>query len=107
MPLTFVLLQLVNAVLAGATLWIHFRNPFLWDDQAIIYATCGGTLVGCLTAIILGISLMLREDVKFGAAFLNLILTLAFAGMQGWFLYLTGRDIGVMEILKAKLGQGG
>ena len=107
MPVTFLLLQLANAVLAAATLWIHFRNPFLWDDQGIAFFSCGGTLFACLTAIILGMSLVLREEVKMGAALLNLVLTLAFAGLQGWFLFLTGRDMGILQLLKDKFGQGG
>jgi hypothetical protein len=104
MPLTFILLQAANAFLAAATLWIHFRNPFMWDDQAIVASTCAGTLGASLTAIMLGLSLVFRGEAKWGAAFLNLLLTLAFAGLQGYFLYLTGRDLGIFQILKSKLG---
>ncbi|MDB5049949.1 MAG: hypothetical protein JWO30_3020 [Fibrobacteres bacterium] len=104
MPLTFLLLQSANLVLAAATLWIHFRNPFLWDDQAIVISTCAGTLISSLTAIVLGMSLVFRSDSKLGANLLNLLLTLAFAGLQGYFLLVTGRDLGLFQILKSKLG---
>jgi len=104
MPLTFVLLQLTNIALAAATLWIHFRNPFLWDDQAIVISTCAGTAAASITAIILGLSLVFGSETKWGAAILNLMLTLAFAGLQGWFLYFTARDLGILQMLKARLG---
>jgi hypothetical protein len=106
MPVTFVLLQSINAALAAATLWIRFRNPFLWDDQGIVYSTCAGALFACLTAVLLGMALVFGEETKWGSAILNLLLTLAFAGMQGYFLYLTGRDLGVLHLLKAKLSGG-
>lgn len=104
MPVTFLLLQLTNAALAAATLWIHFKNPFMWDDQAIVIATCAGVLGASLTAIILGLSMVFRSDAKWGPILLNLLLTLAFAGLQGYFLYLTGRDLGLFQLLKSKLG---
>jgi hypothetical protein len=104
MPLTFILLQVANIALAAATLWIHFRNPFLWDEQAIVISTCAGTLGASLTAILIGINLVFGEETKWGAAVLNLLLTLAFAGLQGYFLFLTGRDLGIFQIIRAKLG---
>ncbi|MDB5104537.1 MAG: hypothetical protein JWP91_2226 [Fibrobacteres bacterium] len=104
MPLTFLLLQLTNAVLAAATLWIHFRNPFLWDDQAIVASTCAGTVAASLTAIILGLALIFGSESKWGPAILNLALTLAFAALQGYFLFLTGRDLGIFQLVKSKLG---
>ena len=104
MPLTFVLLQLSNAVLAAATLWIHFRNPFLWDDQAIVMSTCAGTALASITAIILGLSLLFSTESKMGAAMLNLVLTLAFAGLQGYYLFFTAKDLGILQMLKSKFG---
>jgi hypothetical protein len=104
MPITFLLLQLSNAALAAATLWIHFRNPFLWDDQAIVISTCAGTAAASLTAIILGLYLVFSSESKWGAAILNLLLTLAFAGLQGYFLFLTGRDLGIIQLLKNRMG---
>ncbi len=104
MPLTFLLLQAANLILAAATLWIHFKAPFLWDDQAIVLSACGGTLMASLTAILIGLTLAFRNDTKWGAVILNLMLTLAFAGLQGYFLFLTGRDLGLFQMLKAKLG---
>ncbi|MEO6096236.1 MAG: hypothetical protein ABIW76_11250 [Fibrobacteria bacterium] len=104
MPLTFLLLQLTNAALAAATLWIHFRNPFLWDDQALVMSSWAGVLAASITAIILGISLVFRSEIKWGAVMANLLLTLTFAGLQGYFLYLTGRDLGLFHLLKSKLG---
>lgn len=105
MSVTFILLQLANLVLAGATLWIRFRNPFLWDDQAIVVSTCAGALSASITALMLGLTLVFSEETKWGSTILNLLLTLAFAGLQGYFLFLTGRDLGVLQLLKAKLGQ--
>lgn len=104
MPMTFLLLQIANVAMAVATLWIHFRNPFMWDDQAIVISTCAGTLAASFTAILLGISLVFSEETKWGAAFINLLLTLAFAALQGYFLFLTGRDMGIYQLIKAKLG---
>ena len=104
MPITFLLLQSANLALALATLWIHFRNPLMWDDQAIVIATCAGTLVASLTAIVLGLGLVFRSDAKWGATVLNLFLTLAFTGLQGYFLFITGRDLGLIQMLKSKLG---
>jgi hypothetical protein len=104
MPLTFLLLQLANAVLAAGTLWIHFRNPFLWDDQAIVISTCAGTAVASLTAIMLGLSLLFSSESKAGAALLNLLLTLGFAGLQGYYLFFTARDLGILQLLKSKFG---
>lgn len=104
MPLTFVLLQVANFAFAAATLWIHFRNPFLWDDQAIVLSTCAGTVAASLTAIILGLSLLFGSGTKMLSALINLFLTLAFAGLQGYFLWFTARDLGIFQALKARLG---
>ena len=59
-----------------------------------------------LLSVLLGMALVFGEETKWGSAILNLLLTLAFAGMQGYFLYLTGRDLGVLHLLKAKLSGG-
>lgn len=104
MPLTFLLLHLTNAALAAGTTWIHYRNPFLWDDQAIFISSSAGVLVASLTAILFGVSLVFRSETKWGAMIGNLFLILSFAGIQGYFLYLTGRDLGIFQILKSKLG---
>jgi hypothetical protein len=104
MPLTFLLLQLTNALLAAATLWIRFKDPFLWDDQAILISTGAGLLGGSLTAIILGLSLVFRSEFKRGAALLNFVLALAFSVLQGYYFFVAGRDLGVLQLLKSKLG---
>jgi hypothetical protein len=106
MPLALLLLQIANTVLAGATLWIHFRAPLLWDDQAIVYATCAGTLAASVTALVLGLSLLLDEEIQWAPVLLNLALTLVFSGLQGYYLLFTGRDLGVLRILKSRLGGG-
>jgi hypothetical protein len=103
MPLTFLLLQLTNAALAAASLWIHFKNPFLWDDQALVASCSAGVLAASLTAILLGISLVFSEEHKWGATLLNLFLTLGFGALQGYFFYLTVRDVGIIQLLKSKL----
>lgn len=104
MPLTFILLQCVNFGLAGASSWLHFRNPLLWDDQAIIISICAGTLSASLTAILLGISLVFGEETKWGATMLNLFLTLAFGAWQGYLLFMLSRDMGIFNLIKARLG---
>lgn len=104
MPLTFFLLQLINFTLAGSSAWLHFRNPLMWDDQAILISVCGGTLCASLTAILLGLNLVFREDNKFLPTFLNLVLTLGFGGLQGYLLYLLGRDFGIMNLIKTQFG---
>ena len=109
MPLALLFLQLVNAAFAAASLWIHFRAPLLWDDQAIVFTTCAGTLAACVTALLLGLVLLFGAETsptKWGSILLNLILILGFAGLQGYFLFSTGRDLGVLHLLKARLGGG-
>jgi drug/metabolite transporter (DMT)-like permease len=106
MPLALLLLQIANVVLAGATLWIRFRAPLLWDDQAIVFSTCAGTLAASVTALLLGLSLLAEEETPWGAVLANLALTMAFAGLQGYYLLFTGRDLGVLRILKSRLGGG-
>src|SRR4051812_37247604 len=102
MPLTFLLLQLTNFALAAASLWIHFRNPLMWDDQAIVFSSSAGALSASLTAIILGIQFMFAKETKPASAAINLVLTLGFAALQLYLLFLTGRDLGLMQILKSK-----
>jgi len=104
--MTLLLLQIVNLALGAATLWIHFRAPLLWDDQAIVFSTCAGTLAACITALLLGFGLLFGSETKWGSFLLNLVLTLGLAGLQGYYLFFTGRDLGVLRILKARLGGG-
>jgi hypothetical protein len=104
MSITFLLLQLTNLALAATSIWIHFRNPQLWDDQAMVMSACAGALSVSLTAIILGVSLVFREEAKWGSAILNLFLALAFGAVQGYFLFLIGRDMGIAHLIKARLG---
>lgn len=104
MPLTFLLLQAVNTVLAAASLWIHFRNPVLWDDQAIVFSTIAGSTMACLTAMLLGTALLFSSEAKWKINSVHLLLTLAFAATQGYLLYLTSRDIGLLQMLRSKLG---
>lgn len=104
MPLTFMLLQAVNAVLAAASLWIHFRNPALWDDQAIVFSTVSGSIMASLTAMLLGAALLFSAEAKWKSNFIHLVLTLSFAGIQGYLLYLTSRELGILQLLKSKLG---
>ena len=106
MSLALILLQIVNAALAAATLWIRFRAPFLWDDQGIVYSTCAGTLAACFTALLLGMAMLADEDTNWGATLLNLVLTLGFAGLQGYFLFTVGQDLGILRLLKSRLGGG-
>lgn len=106
MALALLLLQIVNVALGAATLWIHFRAPLLWDDQAIVFSTCAGTLAACVTALLLGMVLLFGAESKWGSILLNLALTLGFAGLQGYYLFSLGRDLGVLRILKARLGGG-
>ena len=106
MPMALLLLQIANTVLAAATLWIHFRAPFLWDDQGIVYSSCAGALSACFTALAIGVGLLARDEAKWGSTLLNLALTLAFAGLQGFFLFSAGRDLGLLYLIKARLGGG-
>ncbi|HLP39947.1 MAG TPA: hypothetical protein VK465_00440 [Fibrobacteria bacterium] len=104
MPLTFLLLQLANLALAAASAWIHFRNPHLWGDQAMVYSTLTGTFLASFTALLLGLVLVFASESRWASMALNLVLTLAFAGGQGWLLWLTGREFGLVQLLKLKLG---
>jgi hypothetical protein len=100
--MTFLLLQFTNAVLAAASAWIFFRAPTLWDDQALVYSTVAGTLVACLTAVFIGGSLVFSEQGR-RSHFIHIALTLAFAGWQGYLLYLAGRELGLLQIIKSRL----
>lgn len=106
MALALLLLQIANTALAASTLWIRFRAPFLWDDQAIVYSTCAGFLAACFTALLVGISLLLDEKPKTLPTLLNLVLTLGYTGLQGWFLFATARETGILGLLKSRLGGG-
>lgn len=101
--MTFTILQAMNAVLAAGTLFIHFRHPTLWDDQAIVYTTLAGTFLACLTALFLGTAMLFSDSSRKGY-FLHLALTLGFAAVQGYFLYLTGRDLGILHLIKSRMG---
>ena len=101
--MTFLLLQFTNAVLAATSAWIFFRVPTLWDDQAVVYSTAAGTFMACLTAIFLGASMVVSDSGR-KSHFINLALTLAFAGWQGYLLYLTSRELGLIHIIKSRLG---
>jgi hypothetical protein len=104
MPLTFILLQTMNCILAGSSLWIHFKNPLMWDDQAMLISALAGTIVASITAILLGISLLLNEETKWGGSLINLMLTLSFGGLQGYLLFLLGREMGILNLIKSRLG---
>ena len=104
MPFTFLLLQAANLALAGASLWIHIRAPHLWDDQAIVYSTVTGTLLASLTTVLLGAAMLLAADVRWKSSMANLLLTLLLASGQGYLLYLAGRDTGLIQLLRLKLG---
>lgn len=101
--MTFLLLQFTNAILAASSAWIFFRAPTLWDDQAIVYSTVAGTFLACLTAIFLGGSMLFSENSR-KSHFIHLVLTLAFAGFQGWLLFQMGRNMGLIELIKSRLG---
>lgn len=101
--MTFLLLQAVNVLLAASTLWIRFRNPGLWDDQAMVFSTVAGTVLASLTAVLLGASMVLAGEIR-RSHILHLLLTLLFAGLQGAMLYITGRDLGIIHLIKSRLG---
>lgn len=104
MPPAFLLLQIANLALAGASLWIHFRAPHLWDDQAIVFSTVTGTLVASFTAVLLGAAMILAAEMRWKTHFANLFLTLLFVSGQGYLLYLAGHDTGLIQLLQLKLG---
>jgi len=63
-----------------------------------------GMLAASFTGIFLGIILAFRSEIKWGSMLANMALAIAFAGLQGYFLFLTGRDLGIVQFLKSKLG---
>lgn len=101
--MTFLLLQAANLALAVATAWIRFRDPHLWDDQAIVYSTVSGALLASLTALLLGIAMYLAEESRWKSHAIHLLLTLGFVGLQGWLLWKTGQELGVIHILQWRL----
>jgi hypothetical protein len=104
MPITFLLLQLANAVLAGGSAWIYFRNPALWDDQALVLCVLAGMMSASFTAILLGVSMVFSRESRALFLAVHLLLTLAFAGAQGYLLWKLGHDMGLTHYLRAKLG---
>lgn len=102
--MAFLLLQIANAALAAASLGVHFLNPSLWDDQALLFSTLAGALLACLTAVALGLSLLFSGEHKWGRTLVHLLLTLGFAALQGWLLYTAGRDIGILQLIESRLG---
>jgi hypothetical protein len=104
MPLTFILLNSVNAALAAASLWIHFRIPGLWDDQALVYSTLAGFSLACLSAILLGARMLFSDHAGWRSHLIHLTLILAFAAVQGYLLYLLGKDLGLPQLLKSRMG---
>ena len=104
MPLTFFLLHMGNVALAAASAWIYYRNPNFMDDQAIFFSVVVGSVLSWLTAIITGLALVFSNNIKWKSATLNVLLTLGFAAFQGYFLYLTSREVGLLQLLKSKLG---
>jgi hypothetical protein len=104
MSLTFLLLQAANLALAGASLWIHFRAPGLWDDQAMVYSTVTGTFLASLTAVVLGAAMLLSSETRWKSTLANLLLTLVFASGQGYLLYQAGRETGLIQLLRLKFG---
>lgn len=104
MTVTFLLLEIVNAALAAASLWIRFRNPGLWDDQALVLSVLAGVLSSSFTAILLGVSMVFSKEARALFLSVHLLLTLAFAGVQIYLLWMVGHDMGVLNYLRAKLG---
>lgn len=104
MPVTFLLLQTVNAALAAASLWTRFRDPTLWHHQAAVLSTFAGSFLASLTVILLSLSMVFSWQVRWRSTVLNLLLALGFVALQGWMLFLVGRDLGLFRILKSKLG---
>jgi hypothetical protein len=104
LPLTFILLQTLNFIFAGSSAWIHFKDPLLWDDQAILVSVGAGTVCASITAVLLGLNLVFREDNKFIPSLINLLLGLAFGAGQGYLLYLIGRDYEILKLIKSQFG---
>jgi glucan phosphoethanolaminetransferase (alkaline phosphatase superfamily) len=104
MPLTFLLLQLANAALAAASLWIRYKNPALWDDQALVLSVLAGVLSASFTAILLGVSMVFSREARWLFLTVHLLLTLAFASLQIYLLWILGHDMGLVNFLRSKLG---
>ena len=104
MPVTFLLLQLANLALAAATAWTFFRNPHLWEGQALAASACAGGLLACLTVLLLGIYLLLAGESRKLFFIVHLALALGCAAGQGYVLYLLGRDVGILHIFKSRFG---
>jgi hypothetical protein len=100
--MTFLLLQLANAALAALSLYIHFRNPHLLDDQALVYSVLTGCLLASITAIALGFAFIVGEN-KGKSNSVHLVLTLAFAGVQGWLLWEASRELGLLKLIQGAL----
>ena len=90
--------------MAVATLWIHFRNPFMWDDQAIVISTCAGTLAASFTAILLGISLVFSEETQMGSRIHQPAADAGLRGPAGLFPFLDGQGHGDLPAHQSQVG---
>lgn len=102
--MTFLLLNAANIALAASSLWIHFRNPTLLDDQGLVYSILAGCLMASLSAIFLGVALLFSAEARWKTNAFHLLLILACSGIQGYLLWSTGKDLGILQMLKSRLG---
>lgn len=95
---TFLLLQLANAIIAGAAAYVYYHAPGLWLDQAQLYFGLAGVAVGVLTALICGASLLFGKGE--GGASIHGLLGLAFIGAQAYWLWHFGVDAGILNFVR-------
>jgi len=96
-----IFLQILNLALAGASGYVFFLAPNLWEGQAQLYFGLAGIGFGSFTAGICGLSLLFGKGER--AAALHGILGLGLAGLQIFWLFRFGADSGILEFFRKKV----
>ena len=97
---TWLLLQIANLFLAGASAYVFYHAPDLWGGQAQLYFGLAGVAMGSFTAGVCSLSLMFGKGE--GAAALHGLLGLALAGAQIFWLFRFGSESGIIEFIRHK-----
>ncbi len=94
---TWILLQLVNLLLGGASAYVFYFVPGVWMDQAQLYFCLAGVAAALLTVLFAGGALVAGGD---GLAAVHGLLGLAFLGAQGFWLWRFGQHAGLIHFVR-------
>jgi len=98
---TWLLLLLINICLAGASAYVVYHAPGLWNGQAQVYFGLVGMLFGIVTVLFCSASLVFGSGE--GGAGLHGLMGLLFVAAQGYGLWHFGRDAGIVQFIRHAL----